>query len=665
MKGMFMRLTVLFLILFPFFIAHSQVVLPRLVSDGMVLQRDTPLTLWGWASPNEKVEIQFNGNAYHSTTGRDGKWVVTLPKMPAGGPYAMDIRASNHIVIRNILVGDVWICSGQSNMELPIHRVEVAYPGLVEKAHNPNIRHFAVSTTYRFEDEAEDFQSGEWQETTPENIRNFSAVGYFFAKALYDKYQVPIGLIRIAVGGSPAEAWLSEETIKKYPEYFETLTLYKDGAVVDSIIERDRKIVGDWNKNVDENDLGRTESIQWIDNTYIFSAWETMEVPGLWDDNPFDMNEQERHETVAGTATTNGVIWFKKEVNIAKELLGQPAMLVLGALVDRDEVYVNGKFVGSTGYQYPPRRYALPEGVLKEGNNIITIRLVSNTGRGGFVPDKFYGLVVGDDTLNLQGTWQYKVGYASKPMPGGQVTFHYQPSGLYNAMVAPALNYKIKGAIWYQGESNTDDPEEYVQLMKDMINDWRRNFNQGDFPFLFVQLANFMSVRDQPMESNWAALREAQLKTLEIPNTGMAVAIDIGEWNDIHPLNKKDVGERLALAAQKVAYGDKKVVHSGPIYKSMKVKGNRVILSFEEIGSGLVAKGGEPLKQFAIASKDKQFVWAEAKIEGNTVVVWSDEVDKPVAVRYAWADNPEGANLYNKEGLPASPFRTDTSVGGR
>lgn len=658
MKGMSIRRAVFIFFLFLPYLSHSQVVLPRLVSDGMILQRDTPLTLWGWASPNEKIEIHFNGTIYNTTTGSDKKWSVSLPKMKAGGPYTMSIHASNHIELKNILVGDVWICSGQSNMELPIYRVGVAYPGLVESAHNPNIRHFAVSTTYRFKDEAEDFQTGEWLETTPENVRNFSAVGYFFANALYDQYQVPIGLIRIAVGGSPAEAWLSEAAIREYPEHLETLTLYKDDAVVDSIISRDRKTVNEWNKQLDENDLGRTESIKWIDNSYDYSNWETMEVPGLWDENPFEMNEQERHETIAGSTNTNGVIWFKKEVDLSKEWLDQPAMLVLGALVDKDEVFVNGKFVGSTGYQYPPRRYAIPDGVLEEGRNVITIRLVSNAGRGGFVPDKFYGLVAGSDTLNLEGAWQYKVGYASKPMPGGQVTFHYQPSSLFNAMVAPALNYKIKGTIWYQGESNTDNPEEYLSLMNDMISDWRKNFNQGDFPFLFVQLANFMGVQDQPMESNWAALRESQLKTLALPNTGMAVAIDIGEWNDIHPLNKKDVGERLALAARKIAYGEKGVVHSGPIYKSMKVKGHRVTLSFEEVGSGLVAKDG-PLKQFAIAGKDKKFVWAQAEIKGNKVVVWSEEVDKPVAVRYAWADNPEGANLYNEEGLPASPFRTD------
>ena len=665
MKGMSISLAALIFFLFSSCLSHSQVVLPRLVSDGMVLQRDTPLTLWGWASPNENVAIHFEGNTYSTTTGSDGKWTVVLPPMAAGGPYTMDIQASNHIALKNILIGDVWLCSGQSNMELPIYRVAVAYPGLVESAHNPNIRHFAVSTTYRFKDGAKDFQTGEWKETTPENVLNFSAVGYFFAKALYDQYQVPIGLIRIAVGGSPAEAWLSEAAVKKYPEYHETLEFYKDDAVVDSIIARDRKSISDWNKNIDANDRGMNEQVKWADNSYDFSAWESMEVPGLWQENPFEMSEQERHETITGTAKTNGVIWFKKKVNVAKEFLDQPAMLVLGALVDRDEVFVNGKFVGSTGYQYPPRRYAVPEGVLKEGNNTITIRLVSNAGRGGFVPDKFYGLVAGSDTLSLEGTWQHKVGYASRPMPSGQVTFHYQPSSLFNAMVAPASNYKIKGAIWYQGESNTDDPEEYAHLMKDMISDWRKNFNQGDFPFLFVQLANFMSVRDQPMESNWAALREAQLRTLAVPNTGMAVAIDIGEWNDIHPLNKKDVGERLALAAQKIAYGEKKVVHSGPMYKSMKVKGNKIILSFEEIGSGLIAKGGESLQQFAIAEEDKKFVWAEAEIKGNKVVVWSDKVDKPVAVRYAWADNPEDANLYNEEGLPASPFRTDANLSGQ
>jgi len=272
--------------------------------------------------------------------------------------------------------------------------------------------------------------------------------------------------------------------------------------------------------------------------------------------------------------------------------------------------------------------------------------------------DKPYKLVAGGQEIDLTGEWQYKLGAVMEPLL--PPTFiRWKPLGLYNGMIVPLLNYRIKGVIWYQGEANTRNPFEYRQLFPAMINNWREKWNQGDFPFLYVQLANFMPASPQPSESNWAELREAQLKTLSVPNTGMAIAVDIGEWNDIHPLNKEDVGRRLALAAQKVAYGDNQVVYSGPIYQSMKIKGNKIIISFTNVGSGLIAKGGGELKHFAIADADKKFVWAKAKIQGNKVVVWNDAISNPVAVRYAWANNPEGANLYNKEGLPTSPFRTD------
>jgi sialate O-acetylesterase len=241
----------------------------------------------------------------------------------------------------------------------------------------------------------------------------------------------------------------------------------------------------------------------------------------------------------------------------------------------------------------------------------------------------------------------------------GETFIRWKPMGLFNAMIAPLLNYPIKGVIWYQGESNAGRPVEYRTLFPALIQDWRNHWKLGDFPFLFVQLPNFMEAKAQPSESNWALLREAQLKTLSAPNTAMAVAIDIGEWNDVHPLNKKDVGKRLALAAQKVAYHDENVVWSGPVYKSMQIDGNKIILSFTNIGSGLTTKGGEDLKAIAISDADKKFVWAQAKIDGDKIIVWSDKITNPVAVRYAWADNPEGVNLYNKEGLPASPFRTD------
>jgi len=339
-------------------------------------------------------------------------------------------------------------------------------------------------------------------------------------------------------------------------------------------------------------------------------------------------------------------------------LTDKPALLILGRIKDSDSVFVNGEFIGTTGYEWPPRRYKIPVGLLREDENTITVRIICTSGIGGFVPDKEYKIEWEHNAVNLEGDWKFHIG-SEMPILAAQTFIRWKPMGLYNAMIAPLINYSIRGVIWYQGESNAGRPFDYFNLFSAMINDWRNNWNEGNFPFLFVQLPNYMDVKDQPSESGWAMLREAQLQTLSVPNTGMAVTIDIGEWSDIHPLDKKDVGERLFLAAEKVAYDDKDVIYSGPIYQSMKIEGNKIILTFTNIGSGLEAKGDGELKSFSIAGADKQFIWAKAKIEGDNVIVWSDEVSKPIAARYAWADNPVDANLYNKEGLPASPFRTD------
>jgi sialate O-acetylesterase len=314
--------------------------------------------------------------------------------------------------------------------------------------------------------------------------------------------------------------------------------------------------------------------------------------------------------------------------------------------------------VGSVSYQYPPRKYDVPPGILKPGKNVIAVRVISNSGRGGFIKDKIYRLSAGGMDMDLSGEWRYRLGATMEPLEA-QTFIRWKPVGLYNAMIAPLLNQTIKGVIWYQGESNAKNPHEYAETFPALINDWRRHWNRGDFPFLYVQLANFMEPKDQPSASEWAELREAQLETLRLPRTAMAVTMDIGEWNDIHPLNKKDVGKRLALAAQKIAYGERNIVHSGPIYKSMKIKKNKIVLTFTNTGSGLAAKGSDTLSHFEICGRDKKFVWANARIEGDRVIIWNESIPRPVAVRYAWADNPQGANLYNKEGLPASPFRTD------
>jgi len=369
-----------------------------------------------------------------------------------------------------------------------------------------------------------------------------------------------------------------------------------------------------------------------------------MKVPGYWADTRL--------------GSVNGVVWFRKTFFVFNTMLGKEAKLNLGRIVDADSTFVNGVFVGTVTYQYPPRRYVIPANVLKEGENTIVIRVVSNSGNGGFVLDKDYEIVAGDEKVDLKGDWVFKLGAAIEPL-GSQTFIRWKAAGLHNAMLAPLFNYSIKGVAWYQGESNTWNPAEYRNLLPALIKDWRTKWSIGDFPFLIMQLPNFMEAKPNPSESNWALFREAQLKTLSVKNTALAVGIDIGEWNDVHPLNKKDVGKRLALAAEKIAYNKRNLVSSGPIFKSMKIERNRVVLSFTNVGSGLIVRGNEELKEFAIAGNDKKFVWAKAKIIRDKIIVWNNEVLSPVAVRYAWADNPDSANLYNKEGLPASPFRTD------
>lgn len=625
--------------------AFGQVRLPKLISDGMVLQRDMEVKIWGWAATHEKISIIFHDSIYQTTADSLGEWNVKLPSLKAGGPYKMMLCASDTVTIKDILVGDVWICSGQSNMELPMKRVSPIYGPEIANSENVNIRCFIVPQKYNFKEPQKDLASGTWQAANPKSVIDFSAVAYFFAKELYEKYQVPIGLINASLGGSPAEAWMSEESLKEFPEYYKEAQRFKDSTLINHIENQDNLRIQSWYNQLGQKDVGYANLQKtWYNPTLNTSDWATMKIPGYW------KNTQLGH--------VNGVVWFKKEINVPSSMVGKQATLILGRIVDADSVFINGVFVGTTGYQYPPRRYDIPSDLLKVGQNTIVVRVINESGDGGFVLDKHYELIAGGITFDLKGNWKYRLGAKMEPL-AGRTFIRWKPLGLYNAMISPLLHYAMKGVIWYQGESNAEKPIEYRELFPALIRDWRNKWNQGDFPFLFVQLPNFMEIKKQPSESNWALFRDAQLKTLSLLCTGMAVTIDIGEWNDIHPLNKKDVGKRLALAAQKVAYLDANVVYSGPIYHSMKIEGNKIILTFSNTGGGLIAKGGRDLTNFAIAGANKQFVWAKAKIRNDKVVVWNNKIPKPKAVRYAWADNPNEANLFNREGLPASPFRTD------
>lgn len=628
--------------------AFADVTLPRLLSDGAILQRDKPLTIWGWAAEGEKVTVSFAGKE-KSTQAFEGKWQVTFPARKAGGPYELVVTGEkNQLKRSNILLGDLWVASGQSNMELPLRRVRYQYPGLIETTQQPNIREFNVPVAYSFKGPLSDYTQGDWKTATPENLENFSAVGFFFAQKLLAENKVPVGIITIPVGGSPAEAWVSESVLQKYPQYLQKLQPFKDDAHVQATIAKDKANSDKWYGDLGAADIGLKNN--WSQEKLDTSAWKTLQVPGF-------LKEQ-------GIDFTNGAFWVRKTVELTQAQVAKKAVLWLGCIVDGDQVFVNGQAVGQTGYQYPPRIYAIPAGLLKAGKNAIAIRVTSYSANAGFVKDKRYALMFGeskfgaaysgDEEVSLRGEWQYQIAATAGAMQPG-TTLHYLPSSLFNAKLAPALPLKIKGVIWYQGESNVSRAAEYQQLMTDLIGDWRKQFQQPDLPFVYAQLANFLPAVSEPGESGWAELREAQRKTLAVKNTAMAVAIDAGEWNDIHPLDKQKVGERLALGALKVAYGKKSLLASGPSLKKAKVKGNKVELVFADVGKGLQTTDGE-LKHIALAGADKKFVWAKAEVKDNKLVVSADSITEPKWVRYAWADNPEGANLYNSAGLPASPF---------
>lgn len=615
---------------------EAKITLPALVSDGMVLQRNQKLNVWGKADAGEKVEVKFLNKNYKTIADPTGNWKITLPEQKAGGPYTMTI---NEITLKDILIGDVWLASGQSNMELPMRRLIPLYADEIKNANNQNIRFFTVPQKYNFKSPQTELDGGKWEATNPQTILNFSGVAYFFAKELSQKNKVAIGIIHASLGGSPIQAWMDENSLKKYPEYLDEAKKWQNDELIKSTESTEQAMSKAWYTELNQSDIGLNQ--HWENFDLNDSDWKTMQIPGSWEDKE---------------GSFEGSVWFRKEINLTKNQAGKAAFLNLGRIKDADVTYINGTKVGNVTYEYPPRWYDIPAGVLKEGKNIIAVRITNGSGKGQFIADKPYYLEIGGNKIDLKTEWKYKIGAKMEKMAPGQTFIRWKPTGLYNAMINPLINYNIKGAIWYQGESNTGKPKEYGDLLTTMILDWRNKWNQKDMPFFTVQLANFMEPKTQPVESNWAELRDQQCQvSLSVPNTGLAVIIDLGEWNDIHPLNKKSVGDRLALQALKVA--DKKnIIADGPMYQSMKVEGNKIILFFKN-GTDDFAPVSE-LKGFAIKGQDGKYEWAKAKIEGNRVIVWNDTVSSPVSVRYDWADNPDG-NLKNKAGLPASPFTTE------
>ena len=637
--------SVCFLLLLFFSETIAQVKLPVLIRDSMVLQRDETIMIYGWASPGEKISLDFNRKKFSTKASASGDWQIALPAMKAGGPYTMEIRGRNHLSLKDILVGDVFLCAGQSNMvhQLRLHRFR--YAKEIREANNPMIRHFTVPNTALLNGPANNLPSGNWISANPKDVMEFSAVAYFFALELYEKYKVPIGLINASVGGTPIEAWMSEDAVKNFPVTYSILEKNKDSAYVNQLA---RNAAARNALLPPVQDEGMNETAKWYDDNYKATGWDEIMVPGFWEDQGFK--------------NMDGIVWFKKTISLTKEFISLPTLLSLGRIVDAEEVYVNGKQVGRTTYQYPQRRFELAANSLREGKNTITVRITNYNGKGGWVPGKPYFLANEKDTIDLEGKWQYKIGdvFETNMQWQGGLNAANQPAALFNGMIAPLQSFPVKAALWYQGESNTHNADQYGKLLRSLITDWRKLWRK-EIPFLFVQLPNFNEKEFGLAESSWAKLRDEQRKTLEVQGTAMAVAIDLGEWNDIHPGNKKDVGSRLALAAKSLVYGEKNLVSSGPLFKEAKQEGNKIEISFSSTGSALVTNDGRPPGSVFIAGADRKFLRATTSIENNKLLAWHPNLRVPVYIRYAWADNPANANLYNKEGLPASPFEAEVN----
>ncbi len=624
--------------------AAAEVWMPKFFGDHMVLQRGQPIRVWGRAAKNEAVTVRFGGAEAVVRADRTGRWAVELPAMEADAAGREMIVAGRDSELRfdDVLVGDVWLCCGQSNMEWPLDPTIGCEEEIASSA-NPNIRLLTVGRRIAFE-EQEDIESGAWAECTPATSRTFSAVAYYFGKFVQAEIGIPVGLIHSSWGGTDIETWIGWEAMCTTADYAQ----YGGKRSPREAIGRNMKRFLDY-KEARRNDRGDRE--RWYDPSVAVSGeWRTMKLPQLW-------------ENELGPA--DGRIWFRRTVTLPASVDGKAGVLHLPAVDDADITYVNGRKVGETHVWDAPRHYELPAGLLHGGDNIVAVR-VDDTGNDGGIwgdPEAFW-IEVDGGRYELAGEWRYRPS-ATTTMFGIIGNGDYDnpnsfASLLYNGMIRPLVGYGIRGAIWYQGENNAGRALSYRTLFPLMIRDWRAQWG-SDFPFFWVQLANYMAIREQPGESAWAELREAQNMTLAVPATGQAVITDIGEAGDIHPRNKRDVGYRLSRAALKVAYG-RDVAAGGPVCRSVEHRGDRIVLTFDAAGA-LCPVGGDRygyLHGFSIAGADRRFVWAQAYVlENDKVVVFSDEVKEPVAVRYGWADNPQDNDLTDGSGLLASPFRTD------
>ena len=620
----------------------GNVKLSAILSDGMVLQYGTPTRFWGECTPGEKIKLSFAGNTKYFSGNLKGKWEVWLPAVKAGGPYEITINATNFISIKNILAGEVWVCSGQSNMEFPLIAVDHGAEELKE-ADYPLIRQFEVEKIVSFQP-LEGIKNGKWIAASPATAGRFTAVGFFYARALFRKLKIPIGIINASVGGTVIETWMSRKAISN--KLFGNIINEMPVTTVAKLIQAKKNTL--FQKIAFEQGgmpcTGDTEL--WKTFDFDDTKWPALQVPGLWE--------------VQGWEPLNGTVYYRTTVTLTAHQADAENSLSLGKIDDSDSLWVNGHFIGGIKNKpFTDRNYPLQKGILKPGKNSIVVCVEDYGGGGGFISDSSSIFIqCGKEKINISGKWKYHISHVNDN--GFQVYPDDFPTLLFNAMIYPLQKYLIKGIIWYQGESNASRASQYASSFKLMIKDWREGWQQPKLPIGFVQLASFNANTDQPGKgSTWAELRAAQALALALPNTGMVVTTDIGNTKDIHPKNKKVVGERLAAWALSEVY-HKKNNWQGPQFLNKKIENNYIRIRFKNIGNGLVVKNSnEVIKGFVIASANKDFVDARARFAGNDIIVYNPAITKPAEVRYAWEDDPEKANIFNKEGLPLAPFRTD------
>jgi len=638
------------ILFFLLYAAHATITLPTLFTDNMVFQQKTDGAIWGSTTQTRPVMVitSWNNKKYSALPDIYGRWKVKFPTPAYGGPYTITITDGEDLTLKNIMIGEVWICSGQSNMEMPLAgwgRIN-DYEKEVAAADYPDIRLLQVVhvTSNKPREEAE-IANGGWQPCSPKSVAEFSSVAYFFAREIYKHKKIPIGLVHTSWGGTIAEAWTSATTLKTLADFKDAAT--KVEATPEITAAQLKKQVDAWQNSVDTKDAGFSQGRYiWTDTGVGDAGWRFMGLPCFWEKQ--------------GLPDFDGIVWFRKKITIPASWAGKDVTVALGMIDDNDITWFNGQKIGETVGYSKSRKYIIPGAQVRAGESVIAVRIYDGSGGGGIYGEAkdLFMVSAGGERISLAGEWTFRPGLNLKdvgPSPASSGGPN-RPTVLYNAMIQPFIQFPIRGAIWYQGEANVARAWQYRTLFPAMITDWRTKWGIGDFPFYFVQLANFMKTDSLPVASDWAELRDAQAKTLSLPNTGMAVIIDIGDSGNIHPKNKQEVGRRLALIALAKTYGEK-TAFSGPVYQSQKIEGNKIRISFKA-GSALKTADGKPLGGFAIAGADQVFHWADATIEGNDVIVSSAEVPTPVAVRYAWANNPASANLVAGD-LPASPFRTD------